>query len=68
MKSSHSRLLAHATLGIALANASVADDFSRQPQHGVFVMTNDADSNEIVALERYGNGALRETHSYKTGG
>jgi DNA-binding beta-propeller fold protein YncE len=27
-----------------------------------------ADSNEIVALERYGNGALRETHSYKTGG
>jgi 6-phosphogluconolactonase len=71
VNSKRSGVLAYATmaaLGMTVAGQSVAQDFTRGRDHGVFVMTNDADSNEIVAFERYGNGALRESHSYRTGG
>jgi 6-phosphogluconolactonase (cycloisomerase 2 family) len=37
-------------------------------QHAVFVMTNDADANEIIAYERAPNGTLHSPHKYDTGG
>jgi 6-phosphogluconolactonase (cycloisomerase 2 family) len=37
-------------------------------RHAVFVMTNDADRNEIIAYERSPNGALRDAHKFSTGG
>src|SRR5690349_9873829 len=37
-------------------------------QHAVFVMTNNADSNEVIAYEREPNGALRNARRYDTGG
>lgn len=38
------------------------------PQRAVFVMTNDADSNEVIAYERNPYGTLRSPHRYQTGG
>lgn len=63
-----------ALLTFSATGASVAHDRDngkdpyRDRSHAVFVMTNDADANEVVAFERNGNGALRGYHSYKTGG
>jgi 6-phosphogluconolactonase (cycloisomerase 2 family) len=71
VKTKTSTFLACATtaaLGFIATRGSYAEDFIHARDHAVFVMTNDANSNEIVAFERYGNGALREAHSYKTGG
>jgi 6-phosphogluconolactonase len=36
--------------------------------HAVFVMTNNADSNEVIAYERNQNGTLHSPHHYSTGG
>lgn len=38
------------------------------PQHAVFVMTNDADANEVIAYDRTPYGALQSPHRYSTGG
>ncbi|HET9863156.1 MAG TPA: beta-propeller fold lactonase family protein [Steroidobacteraceae bacterium] len=52
--------------GIASANA---DDFGGPgAQHAVFVMTNDADANEIVAYERTPYGTLQSPRRYSTAG
>jgi len=37
-------------------------------QHAVFVMTNDADANEVRVFERGRAGSLQEVRSYTTGG
>jgi 6-phosphogluconolactonase len=37
-------------------------------QHAVFVMTNDADSNQVIAYERTRDGTLLSPRSYSTGG
>jgi 6-phosphogluconolactonase (cycloisomerase 2 family) len=37
-------------------------------QHAVFVMTNDAESNEVIAYERDQNGTLHDRRQYQTGG
>ena len=37
-------------------------------QHAVFVMTNNADANEVIAYEREPNGTLRNARRYQTGG
>ena len=37
-------------------------------RHAVFVMTNDADRNEIIAYERLPNGTLRDARKFSTGG
>jgi 6-phosphogluconolactonase len=37
-------------------------------RHAVFVMTNDADRNEVIAYERLPNGVLRDAHKFSTGG
>ena len=36
--------------------------------HGVFVMTNNADSNQVIAFQRGPNGTLGNPHSYGTDG
>jgi 6-phosphogluconolactonase len=36
--------------------------------HGVFVMTNNADANQVIAYERDPNGTLVNPHSYRTDG
>src|SRR5262245_320313 len=43
-----------------------ADNFTAQ--HSVFVMTNDADANTVVAYDRAPNGTLHSPHKYLTGG
>jgi 6-phosphogluconolactonase (cycloisomerase 2 family) len=48
--------------------AGAAQDDSFAAQHAVFVMSNDADSNEILAFERLPNGTLSKAHHYETGG
>lgn len=47
--------------------AAPANDFFGA-RHAVFVMTNDADSNEIIAYERNPYGTLHSPHRYQTGG
>jgi 6-phosphogluconolactonase (cycloisomerase 2 family) len=37
-------------------------------QHAVFVMTNDAEANEILSYERLPNGTLLRPHRFQTGG
>jgi 6-phosphogluconolactonase (cycloisomerase 2 family) len=37
-------------------------------EHAVFVMTNDADANEVIAFERTPYGTLGSSHKYDTGG
>jgi 6-phosphogluconolactonase (cycloisomerase 2 family) len=43
-------------------------DASFTAQHAVFVMTNDADANEVIAYERTPAGTLRNPRRYRTGG
>jgi 6-phosphogluconolactonase (cycloisomerase 2 family) len=55
-----------ATVGIALSalvHANDADD-----GHAVFVMTNDAESNEVIAFQRNPYGTLFSPHRFKTEG
>jgi 6-phosphogluconolactonase len=37
-------------------------------EHGVFVMTNNADSNQVIAFERSSTGTLENPHGYGTDG
>ena len=68
--------LALAAVASAALPAAHADDNDRfaggndryGAQHAVFVMTNDADSNEVVAYERTRYGTLQNPHKYSTGG
>jgi len=53
---------------VASPQAAAAQDDGFAAQHAVFVMTNDADSNEILAYERLPNGTLLRAHRYETGG
>jgi len=55
-------------VAVALPHAAAAQGESFAAQHAVFVMTNDADSNEILAYERLPNGTLLRAHRYETGG
>ncbi len=61
------------TLGTMAVAATVptmaaAESEGFTAQHAVFVMTNDADSNEILAFERAQNGTLHSPRKYSTGG
>ena len=47
--------------GFAVAN-------NHNDDGAVFVMTNDADANEVIAYERYADGTLHQPESYKTQG
>lgn len=46
--------------------APVSEGFASE--HAVFVMTNNADANEVIAYERNQNGTLHSPHHYSTGG
>ncbi|HEY4369004.1 MAG TPA: beta-propeller fold lactonase family protein [Steroidobacteraceae bacterium] len=62
-------LAAGATRAQDASSLAATDVFSRpEAAHAVFVMTNDANSNEVLAFERNGNGSLRQPHSYSTEG
>ena len=56
--------------GALVTSTASADDFAGgdRKQHAVFVMTNDADANEVIAYERTPNGTLDDPHRYSTGG
>src|ERR1041384_3130054 len=59
--------IAAATALPALA-APASEALGPQQQHAVFVMTNNADANEVIAYEREQYGTLRSPHRYDTGG
>jgi 6-phosphogluconolactonase (cycloisomerase 2 family) len=52
----------------ALSAAAPAHDGGFNEIHAVFVMTNDADSNEVIAYQRTPYGTLFAPHRFKTGG
>lgn len=56
-----------ATTAASLAVAAPASE-GFASEHAVFVMTNDADTNEVIAYERNQNGTLHSPHHYSTGG
>jgi 6-phosphogluconolactonase (cycloisomerase 2 family) len=51
---------------LPVAHADGNDRFGAH--HAVFVMTNDAESNEVVAYERTPYGTLQSPRKYETGG
>ncbi len=58
---------------MAMAMAAVpmivrGQDNSTNNHHAVFVMTNAADQNEVIAYQRNADGSLRETQRVPTGG
>jgi len=53
---------------LPVAHADTENRFGGQGQHAVFVMTNDAESNEVVAYERTPYGTLHSARKYETGG
>ncbi|HKE94164.1 MAG TPA: beta-propeller fold lactonase family protein, partial [Povalibacter sp.] len=69
MRIKHTVLASAIALSLGgVAITSSADDFRPNAGHGVFVMTNDADSNEVVVFERDSRGGLHQGRSYRTGG
>ena len=50
------------------SGASFAVNDNNDAAHAVFVMTNNADSNQVVAFQRSPNGTLENPHSYGTDG
>lgn len=58
-----------AAAGGAIHAAQASNEFDPwAAQHAVFVMTNDADANEVLAFERTPYGTLQGSHRYSTGG
>jgi 6-phosphogluconolactonase len=70
MKHSGRALLLGAVVSALSHGVHAADDFDRfgNSQHAVFVMTNDADENAVIAYERTPYGTLQSAHRYETGG
>jgi len=60
--------LAAIAAGTALPAGAMPSTDAFGAQHAVFVMTNDADANEVIAYERNQNGTLHSPHKYATGG
>src|SRR6516162_336796 len=59
-------LMVTLAIGAGLAARSNAED--EKSAGAVFVMTNAADRNEIIAYKRNADGSLQEGHSFLTGG
>lgn len=59
-------LMSGIALGLAPALASASDD--EDNAHGVFVMTNSAEANAVIAYERDDSGTLHDPHHYRTDG
>ena len=56
------------TVTLMLPTRSKAEINSNAATGAVFVMTNAADKNEIIAYQRSGNGSLQWFGSFSTGG
>ena len=67
MVSNRRTLLSSGFLLLLASSAAFAHD-ERGTNGAVFVMTNDAEANEIVAYERRPDGTLQEPHRYRTDG
>jgi 6-phosphogluconolactonase (cycloisomerase 2 family) len=61
-------LLLAAAIGGAMQAAAASEFETFGAQRAVFVMTNDAEGNEVVAYERTPYGTLQSPHRYSTGG
>ena len=59
--------LAIGALAGGFGQTALAEDFGGS-QRAVFVMTNDADANEVVSYERTRYGTLQNSRRYATGG
>src|SRR6202048_2439090 len=55
-------------VGVGAAFPTLASAQSKNSTGAVFVMTNAANENEVIAFERNANGALGESVSYDTHG
>jgi 6-phosphogluconolactonase len=56
------------SIALGLAPGSLARDNDRDEAHAVFVMTNAAHHNEILAYRRLPGGTLEQTGRFDTGG
>jgi 6-phosphogluconolactonase len=68
MKSIKSAIAMSAIAGAAWSGVGFAANDNNHDAHGVFVMTNNADGNQVVAFQRDSNGTLENPHSYGTDG
>ena len=66
MKSIKTAIAMSAIAGAAWSGVSFAANDNAA--HAVFVMTNNADANQVVAFQRDRNGTLENPHSYGTDG
>jgi 6-phosphogluconolactonase (cycloisomerase 2 family) len=57
-----------ASLHAQSAAATFQGNFGNRPAGAVFVMTNGADNNEVIAFDRSANGTLAERNHFDTGG
>lgn len=65
MHRSPAHYLVSGLLGTLFSAIAVAQPVQ---EHGVFVMTNDAEKNEVIAYSRAANGSLGNAHTYPTNG
>lgn len=56
------------SIAIGLGSSGMARDNDRDEAHAVFVMTNSAQHNEILAYRRLPGGALEQSGRFDTGG
>src|SRR6202790_5881994 len=54
--------------GTAWSGVSLAATDNHDGAHAVFVMTNNADANQVIAFERTPHGTLENPHRYSTDG
>jgi 6-phosphogluconolactonase (cycloisomerase 2 family) len=68
MNSIKTAIAMSAIAGAAWSGVSFAANDNNQAAHAVFVMTNNADANQVIAFQRNPNGTLENPHSYGTDG
>lgn len=57
-----------AALGLPVSQLTLAEPSDGTERHAVFVMTNNADSNEVIAFQRTPYGTLQDPVRFGTGG
>lgn len=57
-----------AVLGTTALTVAASSAYADTPQHAVFIETNDATGNQVIAYERGWDGRLAEVARYRTGG
>jgi 6-phosphogluconolactonase len=68
MKSKRSSILLGSGVAVALVSGLVFAQEDADDGHGVFVMTNSAQTNEVISYERHADGTLHEPRHYRTDG